>query len=197
MRSLTFVFVSALLLLSLYGCANNTWIMPTSEKLQVLPWNSYEEALTAYNKVKPGKTTISELNKLGFSLNKVSGAKDWNPNEVRYYFLGSNPAVTQSYLEPAAKECIAQKGRAREFDIKFSKTRGIGNWVKREFGYEKKDLTSGARLWVLFCYNPKTGIVLYKTDTPQPFIREMEKHKDPLGPVRKVWKIICVPCWFL
>jgi len=159
------------------GCGTMTRQESITPKIT---WSSPEEMVANYHLVVEGKTTLSELKKLGFDYSKVSNAKTIeNPSKIRKVI--ANEKIPIGYLTEPELACLnaMEKRAALDFEIKITSEKSEGGIVSENLGFKKKRRETGQTVHAWFCYDSESEIVLYKTIEHGP-IDNLKKSSDPL-----------------
>lgn len=184
MKKATLAGVSIMLLVG--GCSKT--MMPYEANIPDMPWKSFDQVAAAYKEVVEGKTTLLELQKLGFDLRRVSRAKEWNEIATRNFLLGPNQNTRVEDLPLGAQECLLAQGgcRAQEFPIGEEESRGMGNFFMNLFmekllNIQKNRKVSGWGHPVIFFYRLSDKVALFKLSDPMPTISDKRSKSDPMG----------------
>lgn len=182
LKNLTSSALFAVAILFMTGCSA---MLPSETHKPMLPWKSFDETASAYERVIEGGATLAELQKMGFALNKVSRAKEWNEITTRNFLLGPNQNTKIEDLPQGAQNCLLAEGgcRAWEFPILETSKQGVGNFLKEKLGWESVRKVLGWGHPAIFFYRIKDEVVVYKLRDPLPLINDTEVKKDPTGPL--------------
>src|SRR6266545_6697070 len=109
----------------------------TSQRART-PWQNFEEAQAAYDKVIPHKTTLTELKSLGFDPVSTPNVKILTYLDLIQRFI-PNASITLKDLQPDVRDCIESKDccHAYELEIEISDTKRYGNVFLDMFGFKK------------------------------------------------------------
>lgn len=184
------------------GCVTwqpSSYSRPTDDKL---PWKDYDAAKVAADKIEAGKTTFSDLKKLGFDPDKIPNTS--KIVDVRKSLL-PNPTSTIEELTEGARICY-KKGALCDgyrFYVKILNSEGLGNTMLRLIGIKKEVLTKGWEFELnvylvsredieTFAPNEprrKEKIVVYGLYGGTPKIANIDTQKNPLGLVNSIFSI--------
>ncbi|MBI4837042.1 MAG: hypothetical protein HY813_01385 [Candidatus Portnoybacteria bacterium] len=155
--------------------------MPTEKQNAVTSWLSYQDAETAFNKIKAGKTTISDLAKIGFD-SQSPNVTVLDPLTIRNLFVGTNSGLRLEDLPMSIQAYLKDFENCRGFKFQgdMMQSRGRGNLVARIFGFNKEDLITGWQFeaWI-FVSKDKVAYTLWKGT---PHISKVQRQQNPLGP---------------
>ncbi len=169
-----------LLLLSLMtgGCSA---LLPSVENTTKSPWQSFDEAKTAFDKIIPNQTTRQDLKKLGFDPFETP-----NVNLITYLDLTvkfiPNQSIRLEDLDPSVQVCLKAREACQGYEVSPKILRGkrYGNVVLDLFNFRRKKLTTGWHFNALIVL--QKDLVVYKLWGGEPNISEFEDKKNPLGP---------------
>jgi len=104
------------------------------------PWQNFDEAQSAYDKVVPHKTTVSELKTMGFDPMTTPNVKILTYLDLIQRFI-PNASITFDDLQPDVRACIESKDccHAYEMDLDLTDNKRFGNLaldlvVKKQYG---------------------------------------------------------------
>ena len=80
MKNAVLFLAGVFILFTLYGC---TSLLPSSKAVVVVPWGSFQEVQTAYEKVVCNETNIHQLKKVGFDIYSTPNVKILNYTDVK------------------------------------------------------------------------------------------------------------------
>jgi hypothetical protein len=162
----------------LAGCAS---MLPSAKVVTEGPWQNYEEAQQAFDKIIPDQTTFEELKTFKLDPGANPNITILNYSDVIRRFIPS-PQVNEADLAPGVKKCILAQASCHGYEVvqKFVKRARYGNFWADFLNFKRKVDVSG---WVF------SGVILVKDDVVvytlaggQPLIHELEESKNPLGP---------------
>ncbi len=172
------VFVCSFLLT---GCGVS--LLPTSLEEVRSPWDSFEEAKKAFDKILVEETSLDGLKSLGFDPFITSNMEILTYLDIMERFM-PNPAIEKEDLDPGILRCIeAQHScHAYEMTVQVANSERRGNVFLDLFGFKRKTNRSGWQFQSLFVIN--NGFVVYKLWGGKPNINETSLMKKPLGPLQ-------------
>jgi hypothetical protein len=168
--------------LALAGC---TSLLPRSEEMTQSPWQSYQEAQSAFDKIIPGQTTLAELKALKLDPESNPNIAILNYQDVLKRFL-LNPSLTTRDLDRAVAQCIAAKTACLGYEVnkRVVKKHRNGSFFADFLGFRRTTHIEGWKFNGLVLI--KDGVVVYKLTGGQPAIAEYEQNHNPLGPLQSV-----------
>ncbi len=161
----------------LAGCSVNSKLMPSSKELAG-GLGDYNGIESLYNSIKPGKTTVSDLVKMGLDPKTTPNVNTFNYLNVEAMFLTS-PSQKFEDLPLEIQDCVKNKGLC--FGLGYGpyknlNTKGEGNFLARLAKCKKIDIVTG---WELgFFLFRKGDLIVYKIpgkDMPKVHITREEK----------------------
>ncbi len=172
---------AAVLLLCLScGC---TSLLPRSKESTTSPWQTYQDVEQAFDRIKPGETTVVDLKGLMLDPASNPNIAILNYSDVLRRFL-LNQSISLNDLDTGVRECVLAKIHCRGFEINqksVQKHRNGSFWLDL-LGFKRETHTAGWRFSGLILL--KENVVVYKLTGGQPTILEIEDNTNPLGPVQ-------------
>jgi hypothetical protein len=175
------LIVVSLSLLS--GCAS--LLLPKSKEVTSSPWQSFQDAQNAFDKIIPGTTTIQDLRRMKLDPSTNPNIAILNYADVMRRFM-LNPSLSVNDLDDGVRLCVTAKITCRGFEINQSlvqKSRN-GNVVLDVLGFYRETHTAGWKFNGLILL--KDEVVVYKLTSGQPAIQQTEENQNPLGPVQAI-----------
>ena len=174
------------LVLTTTGCKS---LFSSSSQRARTPWQNFEEAQTAYDKVLPHKTTASELKSLGFDPFTTPNVKVLTYLDLIQRFI-PNASITMDSLQPDVRACIESKDccHAYELDLDMTDNNRFGNLALDIFGFNRKTKTTGWTFKALVIL--KDDVVSYKLRSGEPNVDRLERKTKPLGPLQELDNIL-------
>ena len=153
------------------------------------PWHSFEEAQTAYDKVVPHKTTLTELKGLGFDPFTTPNIKVLTYLDLIQRFI-PNSSITFDDLQPDVRSCIESKDccHAYELELEMTDSKRYGNLMLDIFGFNRKTKTTGWTFKALLIV--KDDVVAYKIRSGEPNVDKLDVKTKPLGPLQELDNIL-------
>ena len=160
------------------GCSS---LLPRSEALTDSPWQSFEEAERAFEKIVPHKTTVADLKLMKLDPATNPNITILNYSDVLRRFIPS-PSIDASSLDVGVQECVRAATRCQgyEVDHRVLKRNRYGNFWADVFNFRRKVDVVGWRFNAVVLITD--DVVVYKLTGGQPVIHEHEESNTPLGP---------------
>lgn len=186
MKSFTMCLLYLALVLTTTGCRS---LFPSESKTSRTPWQNFDEAQAAFDKIVPHKTSVDELKMLGFDPSSTPNIKILTYLDLIQRFI-PNQSITLDDLQPDVRACIEAKDycHAYELELDLTKNKRYGNLALDVFGFKKKTKITGWSFKALIIV--KDDRVAYKIRSGQPNIERYEKKLKPLGPFQELDNIV-------
>jgi hypothetical protein len=183
MKTLFIILTSALMM---FGC---TSLLPSTRQTIHSPWNSFEEARAAYEKISPMTTTHEEIHELGFDPFTTPNIRILTYLDIMNRFL-PNPSIRLEDLDKGIVACIEAKASCKGYEInpQFLKSERYGNVLVDLLNFRRKTKDSGWRFEALIVL--VNGTVVYKLWGGTPVIDQTRDEKRPLGPLQSADDIV-------
>jgi hypothetical protein len=181
-RELAAALCAGLLASLLVGCSS---LLPQSREVTASPWQTYQGAQEAFDKIIPGRTTVAELRQMSLDPGSNPNIAILNYADVMRKFL-LNQSFSISDLDSGVRECVGAKIGCRGFEINQAMVhkQRVGNVVFDLLGFHRETHTAGWRFNGLILI--KDDVVVYKLTGGQPVIHEIAEDRDVLGPLQKL-----------
>ena len=173
----------ALVLTLLAGCSS--FLLPKSKEVTASPWQSFQDAQNAFDKIIPGATTIRDLREMKLDPSTNPNIAILNYADVMRKFM-LNPSLSVNDLDEGVRVCVTAKINCRGFEVNqtsVQKSRN-GNVVLDVLGFYRETHTAGWKFNGLILL--KDEVVVYKLTSGQPAIQQTEENQNPLGPVQAI-----------
>jgi len=168
--------------LCLAGCSS---LLPRGNHAVAGPWQSFEDAQQAFDKIAPYQTRVADLKGLGLDPVSTPNITLLNYSDVVTRFIPS-PVINPDTLDTGVRDCIQAQTTCRGFEIEqqqIIRTR-TGNFWPDFLNFKRQtDVTGWQFKGTLLL---KDDVVVYKLIGGQPMIRQVEYNKNPLGPFQGV-----------
>jgi hypothetical protein len=186
MKAFAMCLLYLALVLTTTGCKA---LFSSSSQRSRTPWQNFDEAQAAYDKVVPHQTTVVELKSMGFDPLTTPNVKILTYLDIIQRFLPNN-SITLEDLQPDVRACIESKDccHAYEMDLDLTDSKRYGNLVLDVFGFNRKTKTSGWTFKALIIV--KDDIVAYKLRSGEPNVDRLEEKTKPLGPLQEMDNIL-------
>lgn len=164
--------------LGLSGCAN---MLPRGSSVMSSPFESYNAAKDALEKVTPYTTTREELKSLGFDPDASANVTVIPYPEV-ITRLAPHPGVPLDALDRGVRDCILAQTQCSAYVFHFGKQskRRLGSFWLDFFNIDRTTELTGWRFEGLVVV--RNGVVLFKNAGGDPRIDAVEHQVNPLGP---------------
>ena len=175
--------LTALALSLVAGCSS--FLLPKSKEITASPWQTFQDAQNAFDKIIPGSTTIADLRQMKLDPSTNPNIAILNYADVMRKFMLS-PSLSVNDLDEGVRVCVSAKVNCRGFEVNqtsVQKTRN-GNVVLDVLGFYRETHTAGWKFNGLILL--KDEIVVYKLTSGQPAIQQTEENQNPLGPVQAI-----------
>ena len=172
--------------MAMSGCGS---MLPSSKLTYKSPWDSFEEAKSAFDKITPYETNTKEMQALGFDPFTTPNIRILTYVDIMNRFM-PNPSVKKEELAEGIQFCIDAKAdcSAYEFDPRVIKTQRYGNVLLDLFNFRRRSTESGWRFEALIVI--VDHIVVYKLWGGNPMIDQNKETKNPLGPLQNSGDIL-------
>ena len=186
------LFAVGLLLSLASGCSI---LLPRSQESTSSPWQTYQEAQLAFDRLVPGETTAVELREMSLDPSTNPNITILNYSDVLRRFL-ANQSISIVDLDQGVRECVAAKTSCKGFEVnqKILDKQRHGNFWLDLLGFKRHTHTNGWSFAGLILL--KDGVVVYKLTGGQPAISQDENANNPLGPVQAVGNKLLGGGWF-
>lgn len=171
------IALAALLVLA-GGCSG---LLPRGESIVQGPWQSFEDAQAAFDRIVPYQTDVEELKRLNIDPARTPNITLLNYSDVLRRFLPT-PTSSLDDLDRGVRECIEARTACTGLLVnqRVVKRRRYGSFLADFLNFERKvDITGWQFTGLLLI---RDGRVIYKLTGGQPQIREYEENRNPLGP---------------
>jgi hypothetical protein len=169
------------------GCS---FLLPTSKTTVISPWQDFDRAKAEYEKITPGKTTLEELNKLGFNPYVVPNIRILNATDTINIFM-QNPSMRIENLDPGVQKCAEAKTNCTSYRIEPSivDSKRIGNVLLDLLTFKRHTVSTGWEFRGLIIL--VDSVVVYKDPAGgRPTIHTEDVQTKPLGPLQDPVSVI-------
>jgi hypothetical protein len=166
--------------LALSGCAE---LLPKASTEVSSPWQSYEQARQAIERIVPYTTTTAELKTAGIDPYVTPNVQLLTYSEIvlRFPLSGSMP---WEKLDRGLRECLeaGKSCQGYSISVRESKRDRVGNfWLDALNFYRVVDVHGWSFHALILAVD---GRVVYVLHGGEPIIKEQETNKQPLGPLQ-------------
>lgn len=171
-----------LVALFLHGCGG---LLPRSDQSVNVTWSSFDEAKTAFDRIEPGVTTVSELGALGFDPYTSPNTTILTYLDLIKYFM-PNPSMRLDDLDPAVRDCISARDACRGFRVSAGEkhSKRHGNVVLDLFNFRRRAAQTGWQFTALLLAHDDR--ITYKLWGGQPKLDGHTDRRNPLGPLQSL-----------
>jgi hypothetical protein len=177
--------IGLIILLGVTACT----VLPSVKSTTRSPWSDFSEAQTSYEKITPGRTTIADLEEMGFDPLHTPNVRRVNYVEILQYFL-PNDSLGISDLNPELRRCLDLDEECYAYEVTPGQTfsKRHGNAVLDVLGIRRRTTTKGWKFTALVVI--RREVVVYKIWGGEPKIRREEDSKKPLGPLQEMGSVL-------
>jgi hypothetical protein len=163
--------------------------LPKDENIKVSPWDTFDDAKAAFDKIELNETGAKELRKLGFDPYQTANTNILSYLDVTHKFTVAG-RLELSELEQAVQDCIAARTSCigYEFIPQHLRSKRTGNAFLDVFGFRRHTIRSGWQFNALVLLNE--DVVVYKLWRGTPVIHEVKKETNPLGPLQELGDVL-------
>lgn len=160
-------------------------LLPSVDKTVDAGWISYEDAKQAFDRVVPDETTAVELKALGFDPLANPNIRLLNYLDLTQIFI-PNASIRLNDLDTAVRKCLKAKVVCQGYQIspEVLHSYRYGNVPLDIFNFRRKTRTTGWKFQGLILLNQ--NLVVYKLESGEPNILQLEDKKNPLGPFQEI-----------
>jgi hypothetical protein len=165
---------------ALHGCGG---LLPRSHESVNVTWSSFEEAKTAFDRIEPGLTTVSDLAPLGFDPYTSPNTTILTYLDLIKYFM-PNQSIRLEDLDPAVRDCINARDACRGFRVSAGEKRSkrYGNVLLDLFNFRRRATQTGWQFTALLLAHDDR--IVYKLWGGQPTLDGQTDRRNPLGPLQ-------------
>lgn len=175
-----FLPIALTVILATSGCLT---LLPSAKQSTLSPWESFDNAKAAFDKIVPYSTTKAELKALGFDPFSTANIQILTYLDIMNHFM-PNPSIKKDDLYEGIRACIdAREGCvAYKMEPKIVKTGRHGSVLLDLLNFKRHTIKTGWKFEALVVLID--GTVVYKLWGGNPMIDESEEVKRPLGPLQ-------------
>jgi len=163
--------------------------LPRTSEVAESPWQSFDEAMEAYESIVPLQSTAEDLKAIGYDPFTSPNVRVLSYLEIIQRFMPKD-AIHVEDLDAALRNCIEAAAECWAYEVTphFVHKEREGNVVLDVFGFKRTTVTTGWRFTAIVVL--RTNIVHYKIWEGTPSIMEEKIETTPLGPLQEVEGII-------
>ncbi len=161
-------------------------LLPTSKTLVKSRWQDFGSIQADYEKIIPGKTTMEELNQMGFAPNQEPNIRILNATDIVNMFL-PNSSIRLEDLHPGLQKCIESREQCIAYRIEPNvlDTKRIGSFWLDLLSFKRDTVATGWEFRGLITI--VDGVVTYRDPVGgRPTISTEDIQKKPLGPLQDI-----------
>ena len=173
---------TAVLVFAASGCSS---LLPRSNESTASPWQTYQDAQQAFDRLVPGETTVNQLKDMALDPSTNPNITILNYTDVLRRFLLSQ-SISLNDLDEGVRMCVTAKTSCKGFEVnqKVLNKQRNGYFLLDLLGFKRDTHTNGWAFSGLILL--KDGVVVYKLTGGQPAIVSQESTSNPLGPVQAI-----------
>lgn len=174
--------------LCMHGCGG---LLPRSHQSVNVTWSSFEEAKTAFDRIEPGLTTVSDLAPLGFDPYTSPNTTILTYLDLIKYFM-PNQSIRLEDLAPAVRDCVSARDACRGFRVSAGEKRSkrYGNVLLDLFNFRRRATQTGWQFTALLLAHDDR--IVYKLWGGQPTLDGQTDRRNPLGPLQSLDNVLPV-----
>jgi len=168
------------LILFLTACGSP---LPKTEDETKSRWNTFDEAMLAYNNVILGKSTVNDLRDLGYDPYSAPNVKILSYLDIMQKFMPTN-SFQMHQLPLSVQNCLAKQEACMAYEANPGtvKSKRVGSLFLDLLGFSRKTIESGWRFNALIVLD--NDVVVYKVWSGVPIVDSEKTRKNPLGPLQ-------------
>jgi len=158
-------------------------MLPSSRQTATGRWNTFEEAKAAFDRIVPNRTTVAELEGLGFSPLGTTNVRILTYLNIIQRFM-INPSIRKEDLDEGLQVCLTAKANCRvlEFQLRHVEQQRHGGVFADLFKFKRKTQQTGWEFEAMIAV--VDNVVVYKLWSGRPSIDETREISNPLGPIQ-------------
>lgn len=160
-------------------------MLPSARQTTESPWQNYNKAKDAFDKIKPNLTTPADLSALGFDPLTLPNIKLLTHLDIINRFV-PNQSIRIEDIDQEIQDCLRAKKSCRGYEIapEFISNKRYGNVFLDLFNFKRKNKITGWRFEALIVIIGDR--VVYKISGGSPIILKYEEKTNPLGPLQDI-----------
>lgn len=170
-------------LIALFALGGCTGLLPAGRQETVTPWHSFDDAKAAYERIAPYATTIAELHALGYDPKQTPNVTILNYSQVVKTAV-PQPSFSIDDQPEGIRDCVRAEDKCIGYSLEQSqiKRKRVGNFFLDFFNFDRETAITGWRFAALIVI--VDGTVVYKQWSGQPLVSQVERNRNPLGPLQ-------------
>jgi hypothetical protein len=173
------------LLAAVFLIAGCTQLLPKAQSEVHSPWASFDEARTAFERIRPERTTTSELRAQGIDPYASTNVQLLSYSDILLKFPLAN-GWSRDTLDPGLRRCLEAGKECTGYSIVVHdvKRDRVGGFWADTFGFKRiVDVSGWSFNGLILLVDERVVYTLYGG---QPNLREKETSRQPLGPVQNL-----------
>lgn len=163
------------------GCSS---LLPRGSTVDVSPFASFEAARDAFDQVVPYRSSLDDLQRLGFNLKSSA-----NVEQVPYpqwVAMLVHPNVSPEQSDIGIRDCLVAEQACKAYVLRFSRIerKRSGGFLADFFNFHRVTRTQGWRFEAVVLV--RNGTVLFRNQGGQPRIESVDDRANPLGPLQSI-----------
>lgn len=165
----------------LAGCGGSA--LPKSAATQRSPWNSFEEAMAAYEQVVLHHSNTEDLRRLGFDPYTTPNVKILSYLDLIQRFMPNNSIKVED-LDDNLRACIKARETCLAYEAhpKHIHSERVGSVFLDLLRFKRHTIETGWQFKALIVI--QNGVAVYKIWSGQPIIDQEKSQNNPLGPLQ-------------
>ena len=157
--------------------------LPRTQEVTKSPWETFDQAMAAYNQVVLNKTTVEQLREFGFDPYSTPNVKILSYLDVIQKFMPTN-SVKLEQLPLSVRKCLAKQETCIAYEAHpgIIKRKRVGSVFNDLLGFKRKTIETGWRFDALIVLD--NGVAVYKIWSGIPMMDSEKTRKNPLGPLQ-------------
>jgi hypothetical protein len=163
--------------------------LPKSERVTKSTWPTFAAAKSAYDQVRPGLTTVTALQEMGYDPYTETNLRILNYLDITGQFL-SGDSRTAAGLPLAVQSCLAARSACMGYEVNLQRIhrQRKGSAFLDLLNFRRRTHETGWKFKALFVIHHE--LVVYKLWSGMPKIDRRLDTKNPLGPVQEPTDVI-------
>jgi hypothetical protein len=165
---------------ALAACAH---LLPETSVDSRAPFDGFETARQALERIEPYKTRAGELKDLGFDVDGRRNVTVINYPEL-VERLAPNSGIRLDDLDRGIRECILARTACTVYGFRFAheKRERTGGFLGDFFNFERTTVVTGWRFDAIIAV--RADVVLFRNFSGEPDNVRVEHQRNPLGPLQ-------------
>ena len=171
----------ACLMGTMSGCAS--WLPQASA--DPVYFTSFDQARQAVESIVPGQTRVEDLQALHLDTVKQPNTVVMSYADILRRVMGGSVLAKQD-LAPGIVQCLEAHDACRglEYNISSIHKDRVGSFWLDFINFKRETVTSGWRFNALVL--SVDGVVVYRSWGGQPEVSQVDKQRNPLGPLQEI-----------